>query len=152
MSGTLTAAQEGVREGAVKVFVSVCLCAVPTCIRADEGEAGGHTDDILIGLRCQMPASQACQVSAARQGFRQGFRSPLAPPSAPTGIRCSSVVLPPLLTHKHPSSPRSILPAEHSEPLSTPVNLRWIQTKKSQRATKARASLCWIYSNRGTEV
>lgn len=57
MSGTLTAAQEGVREGAVKVFV--CVCVVPTCVRADEGEADGLTDDILIGLRCQMPASQA---------------------------------------------------------------------------------------------
>lgn len=112
MSGTLTAAQEeGVREGAVRVFLCVCVVVcMPTCVHTDEGEGGGITVDILIGRRCQMPAFKAGQaspgcnsVSAARQGFRQGFRSPLAPLSAPTGIRCSSVVRPPLssLTHTH---------------------------------------------------
>lgn len=80
------------------------------CVRVhtDEGEGGGITDDILIGLWCQVPACKAgmagpgCNcVSVARHSFRQGFSSPLAPLRAPTGIRCFSVVLPPLLTHTH---------------------------------------------------
>ncbi|KAI3375129.1 hypothetical protein L3Q82_021646 [Scortum barcoo] len=69
---------------------------INSCSGGYEGESGGFTHDILIGLRCQMPASEARlaspgrnSVSAARQGFRQGFRSPLAPLSAPTGIRTS---------------------------------------------------------------
>lgn len=54
MSGTLTAAHEGVREGAVRVFVCVwgggLVVYMPTCIRTDEGEGGRITDDLLIGL------------------------------------------------------------------------------------------------------
>lgn len=51
--------------------------------------------------------------------------------------------------HKHPSTSRSIFPAEHSEALSTPVNLRRIQLKKSPKATKTWASLYWIHSHWG---
>lgn len=111
-----------------------------------EGQGGGITDDILIGLGRQMPACEDGQsgpdcncVSVARHGFR----SPLAPLRAPTGIRCSSVVLPPLLTrtHKRPSS-LPVLPEEHSEALSTPVNLRQIQIKKKPEGDKGRA--CFV--------
>lgn len=78
---------------------SVCV-VLYICSRSfSDGECGRITDDILIGLRCQMPAAEAnraspgCNsVSVARQGFRRDFRSLLALPRAPTGIRCSSVV------------------------------------------------------------
>lgn len=59
MSGTLTAAQESVREGAVRVYLCVCTVCMLTRVHTDEAEAVGFIDDILIGLRCQMPASKA---------------------------------------------------------------------------------------------
>lgn len=34
------------------------LCALPKCVRTDEGEGGRIPVDILIGRRCQMPASK----------------------------------------------------------------------------------------------
>lgn len=96
LSGTLTAAREGVRAGAESMHVH---------IHTDEGQGAGIADDILIGLLVpdaslerrpgQVQAVTVSQLPGTALG--KVFRSLVALLGAPTGIRFSSVVLPPLL-------------------------------------------------------
>lgn len=74
-------------------------------IHTDEGEAAGIADDILIGLLVpdasleRRPGQVQAVTVSQLPGMALGkvFRSLVAPLGAPTGIRFSSVVLPPLL-------------------------------------------------------